>query len=142
MADRRGFLKSLGAGLAAIAIAPAVIVRAPKARTHAAPFATPWRVALYTDGTRRRRYSTEGEVVGPGYARGGMPVHVTVRQVGDGDVFFELPDHMVWSNASFTARAMLLYGTAMPEWWQGVWYDFGGSFSVTSGNFTIYRPSA
>jgi len=100
------------------------------------------KMALYTAnadlGSDTLVYTSTGEVVGTGYTAGGNPVTgVTVQKSGT-TAFLDF-DNVVWNPANFTARAALIYNTALGNLAIAV-LDFG-SDKTTTTVFTVQTPA-
>jgi hypothetical protein len=100
------------------------------------------KIALYTgDATLTESttaYTTSNEVVGTGYTAGGVTLTgVTVNSSGyTAYVSFTNP---VWTSASFTARAALIYNSSKANRSIAV-LDFGADKTVSGNTFTIALP--
>ena len=99
------------------------------------------KIALYTDTAQltyeTTAYTSTGEVVGTGYTAGGVTLTgVSVNSSGQtAYVSFANP---TWTNASFTARAALIYNATQSNKAIAV-LDFGAD-KTTTGTFTITLP--
>lgn len=101
-------------------------------------------IALYTAfasiGPTTTAYSTDNEVVGTGYAAGGIPLTgATISSNADGIVYVDF-DNAVWPTASFTARGALIYNVTQGNASVAV-LDFGADKTCNSSTFTITMPS-
>jgi hypothetical protein len=100
------------------------------------------KIALYTwDATLTESttvYTTSNEVVGAGYTAGGATItDVTVNSSGyTAYVSFTNP---VWTSASFTARAALIYNSSKADRSVAI-LDFGADKTVSNNTFTITLP--
>jgi hypothetical protein len=100
------------------------------------------KMALYTAnadlGSDTLVYTSTGEVVGTGYTAGGnVLTGVTVQKSGT-TAFLDF-DNVVWNPANFTARAALIYNTALGNLAIAV-LDFG-SDKTTTTVFTVQTPA-
>lgn len=108
-------------------------------------------IALYDNsatlgiGTVNYDVLTPGEVVGTGYASGGILLTISTPPTGDtlsganaGYINF---NNAVWSGASFTARGALIYNSSNGDLAVAV-LDFGSDKTVSGGGtFTITFPT-
>ena len=109
-----------------------------------------FKIALYTGnssiGPSTTVYTTVDEVVGTGYAAGGLTLTISQsptatenqQQVPTAFVSF---DNAVWSGASFTARGALIYNSTQGNKSVAV-LNFGSDKTVTNQTFTVVFPIA
>jgi len=106
-----------------------------------------YKIALYTSLANLTpdtdAYTTTGEITGTGYTAGGKTLTVSQVPVYDAsnDTAYVSFANVVWSPASFTARAALIYnsttGAAVAV------LDFGSDKTNTAaGTFTVTFPTA
>ena len=101
------------------------------------------KIALYTAAADLSQsttvYTTSGEVVGAGYAAGG--VTITGAQVLlSGTTAYLTFSNPTWSGASFTCRGALIYNTSKANRAIAV-LDFGAD-KTANGTFTVQLPAA
>jgi hypothetical protein len=101
------------------------------------------KVALYTGNATLNEsttvYSTANEITGTGYTAGGITLTaVTVNSSGyTAYVSFNNP---IWTSASFTTRAALIYNSSKSNRSIAV-LDFGADKTVSNNTFTITLPT-
>jgi len=109
-----------------------------------------FKIALYTaaaslDATTTV-YTTSNEVTGTGYTAGGNTLVINVSPTSGLNVG-QIPTAYIdfndtsWANASFTARAALIYNATQSNKSVAV-LDFGSDKSVNGNTFTIQFPTA
>jgi len=108
-----------------------------------------FKVALYTAaanlGTSTTIYSTTNEVVGTGYTAGGNTLTISVSPTS-GNNSLAVPTAFVsfvnssWANATFTARAALIYNSTQGNKAVAV-LDFGSDKTVNNDTFQIIFPT-
>lgn len=109
-----------------------------------------FKIALYTaaaslDATTTV-YTTSNEVAGTGYTAGGNTLVINVSPTSGLNVG-QIPTAYIdfndtsWANASFTARAALIYNATQGNKSVAV-LDFGSDKSVNGNTFTIQFPTA
>ena len=101
------------------------------------------KIALYTAAADLSQsttvYTTSGEVVGAGYAAGG--VTITGAQVLlSGTTAYLTFSNPTWTGASFTCRGALIYNTSKANRAIAV-LDFGAD-KTANGAFTVQLPAA
>ena len=101
------------------------------------------KIALYTAAADLSQsttvYTTSGEVVGAGYAAGG--VTITGAQVLlSGTTAYLTFSNPTWTGASFTCRGALIYNTTKANRAIAV-LDFGAD-KTANGTFTVQLPAA
>jgi len=109
-----------------------------------------FKIALYTAaadlGYATATYTTAGEVVGAGYTAGGNTLTITVTPVAANN-FAGTPTayisfaNTIWTSATFTARAALLYNSTKGNKSVAV-LDFGSDKTVNNEAFQIIFPTA
>jgi hypothetical protein len=109
-----------------------------------------FQIALYTaaagiDATTTV-YTTVGEVVGTGYAAGGLPLvinqnPVAANNIGNVPTSYASFATISWPSASFTARGALIYNATQGNKSVAV-LDFGADKTVSGTTFTITFPTA
>jgi hypothetical protein len=96
-------------------------------------------LALYTNSATldatTALYTTAGEVSGPGYAAGGLPL-VSQGVFVAGTVAYVTFAPVSWPGATFTVRGMLLYNATQGNAAVSVG-DFGADKTVVSDTFLI-----
>ena len=109
-----------------------------------------FKIALYTGnssiGPSTTVYTTDNEVVGTGYAAGGLELVISQtptygvnnQQVPTAYISFA---PAVWAAATFIARGALIYNSTQGNKSVAV-LDFGSDKSVTNQTFTITFPVA
>jgi hypothetical protein len=101
------------------------------------------KIALYTGNATLNEsttvYSTANEITGTGYTAGGITLTaVTVNSSGyTAYVSFNNP---IWTSASFTTRAALIYNSSKSNRSIAV-LDFGADKTVSNNTFTITLPT-
>ena len=108
-----------------------------------------FKVALYTAaanlGTATTVYSTTNEVVGTGYTAGGNTLVISVsptsgnNTAGVSTAFISF-NNSTWTNATFTARAALVYNSTQSNKAVAV-LDFGSDKTVNNDTFQIIFPT-
>ena len=109
-----------------------------------------FKIALYTAaaniGYATTVYTTTNEVTGTGYTAGGNTLVISTSPTS-GNTTGGIPTAYVsfvntsWANASFTARAALIYNATQGNKSVAV-LDFGSDKSVNGNTFTIQFPTA
>lgn len=106
-----------------------------------------YKIALYTGNANldntTTAYTTANEITGPGYTAGGKVLTVSQVPVGDltNNTAYVSFDPVVWTGASFTARAALIYNSTTSA--SVCVLDFGSDKTNTqAGTFTITFPTA
>ena len=109
-----------------------------------------FKVALYTAaanvGPSTTVYTTDGEVVGTGYAAGGNTLSISTSPTSGNNNLF-VPTAFVgfsntsWPAASFTARGALIYNSTQGNKAVAV-LDFGADKTVSNDTFQIIFPTA
>lgn len=92
-----------------------------------------------------KRSDVTNEVTGTGYVSGGTPITITLTAAsGNGDLELYGSNDAVWTTATITAAYGIAYkhrgGAASADnlYWLD---DFGGSFTSTSGTFTVHMTT-
>jgi hypothetical protein len=108
-----------------------------------------FKVALYTAaadiGYATTVYSTTNEVVGTGYTAGGNTLVISTPPTS-GNNFANIPTAFIsfnntsWTNATFTARAALIYNATQGNKAVAI-LDFGADKTVSNDNFQIIFPT-
>ena len=108
-----------------------------------------FKVALYTAaanlGTATTVYSTTNEVVGTGYTAGGNTLVISVSPTSGNNTAgvptaFISFNNTSWTNATFTARAALVYNSTQGNKAVAV-LDFGSDKTVNNDTFQIIFPT-
>lgn len=109
-----------------------------------------FKVALYTAAADINEtttiYSTTNEVVGTGYTAGGNTLVISTSPTS-GNNFSSVPTAYIsfsntsWTNATFTARAALIYNVTQGNKSVAV-LDFGSDKTVNNDTFQIIFPTA
>ena len=108
-----------------------------------------FKVALYTAaanlGTATTVYSTTNEVVGTGYTAGGNTLVISVSPTSGNNTAgvptaFISFNNSTWTNATFTARAALVYNSTQGKKAVAV-LDFGSDKTVNNVTFQIIFPT-
>ena len=108
-----------------------------------------FKVALYTAaanlGTATTVYSTTNEVVGTGYTAGGNTLVISVSPTSGNNTAgvptaFISFNNSTWTNATFTARAALVYNSTQGNKAVAV-LDFGSDKTVNNDTFQIIFPT-
>jgi hypothetical protein len=108
-----------------------------------------FKVALYTAaanlGTATTVYSTTNEVVGTGYTAGGNTLVISVSPTSGNNTAgvptaFISFNNSTWANATFTARAALVYNSTQGNKAVAV-LDFGSDKTVNNDTFQIIFPT-
>ena len=107
------------------------------------------KVALYTAaanlGTATTVYSTTNEVTGTGYTAGGNTLVISISPTS-GNNSLAIPTAYIsfantsWTNATFTARAALIYNATQGNKSVAV-LDFGSDKTVVNDTFQIIFPT-
>lgn len=108
------------------------------------------KCALYTssatNGPATTAYSATNEVSGTGYTAGGNTLTGFTSGTGTNTSSVLTAwwswSNTAWATASFTAASMLIYDATLGSNNGILVFDFGGSFTVTAGTFTIVFPTA
>lgn len=110
-----------------------------------------FKIALYTAnadlGPSTTAYTTANEVVGAGYTAGGATLVISTSPTA-GNNSLNIPTAYIsfatvtWPNASFTARAAVIYNDSLPAKNSVVVLDFGADKTVYSDTFQINFPVA
>jgi hypothetical protein len=108
-----------------------------------------FKVALYTAaanlGTSTTVYSTTNEVTGTGYTAGGNTLTISIYPTS-GNNSLAIPTAYIsfantsWTNATFTARAALIYNATQGDKSVAV-LDFGSDKTVVNDTFQIIFPT-
>ena len=108
-----------------------------------------FKIALYTAaadlGYATAVYTTSGEVVGAGYTAGGNTLTISVTPVAANNssnvptAFFSFANTS-WPNATFTARAALIYNVTEGNKSVAV-LDFGADKTVNNDTFQVIFPT-
>ena len=108
-----------------------------------------FKVALYTAsadiGYDTTVYSTTNEVVGTGYTAGGNTLVISTSPTS-GNNSLNIPTAYIsfnnssWANATFTARAALIYNSTQGNKAVAV-LDFGADKTVSNDTFQIIFPT-
>jgi hypothetical protein len=108
-----------------------------------------FKVALYTAsadiGYATTVYTTSNEVVGTGYTAGGNTLVISTSPTS-GNNSLNIPTAYIsfnntsWTNASFTARAALIYNATQGNKAVAV-LDFGADKTVSNDTFQIIFPT-
>jgi len=101
------------------------------------------KIALYTGfsdiGANTTVYTTTNQVVGTGYAAGGIQLTgATIQTSTDGVVFVNFASPS-WANATFTARGALIYNVTRSNKSIAV-LDFGSDKTCNNQTFTVPMP--
>lgn len=100
------------------------------------------KMALYTADANLDQgtavYTTANEVVGGGYTAGGQVLTNVTVNVSDSVAYLSF-DNVVWTPASFTARAALIYNASNADAALAV-LDFGSDKTATT-SFTVQMPA-
>jgi hypothetical protein len=100
------------------------------------------KLALYTGNVNLNAdttvYSSTNEVVGTGYSAGGKTLTGITIQTSGSTVYINF-NNAVWSPASFTTRAALIYNSSKSNKSVAV-LDFGSDKTCTT-TFTIQMPA-
>lgn len=101
-------------------------------------------MALYTAsaniGQTTTAYTSANEVVGTGYAAGGVEVTGATITVGtDGTVYVNF-DNVSWPGADFTARGALIYNASQNNASIAI-LDFGADKAFTTTTNTVTMPA-
>lgn len=112
--------------------------------------ANTFKIALYTAeadlNANTTAYSTSNEITGTGYTAGGNTLVVNptpTSGVGTNGlaVAYISFDNTSWADASFTARAALIYNSSQSNASVAV-LDFGSDKTVANNTFSIVFPTA
>jgi hypothetical protein len=100
------------------------------------------KIALYTSlanlSSSTTAYTSSGEIVGSGYAAGGLTL--TGRTAGySGNTGWLTFDDVYWPLATITARGALIYDSTQSNTAIAV-LDFGADRSVTNATFKVTFP--
>ena len=108
-----------------------------------------FKVALYTAaaniGADTTVYTTSGEVTGTGYTAGGNTLTLSIYPTS-GNNSLSIPTAYIsfantsWTNATFTARAALIYNVTQGNKSVAV-LDFGSDKTVNNDTFQIIFPT-
>lgn len=108
------------------------------------------KCALYTssavNNSLTTAYASSNEASGTGYTAGGNTLagftSGTGLNVGSIQTAWWSWANTSWTTASFTAASLLMYDSTLGSNNAIEVFDFGGSFTVTNGTFTIVFPTA
>ena len=108
-----------------------------------------FKVALYTAaaniGAATTVYTTDGQVTGTGYTAGGNTLTISISPTS-GNNSLSIPTAYIsfnntsWTNATFTARAALIYNVTQGNKSVAV-LDFGSDKTVNNDTFQIIFPT-
>lgn len=102
-----------------------------------------YMVALYGEGASLdpsvAAYTSQGEVEGQGYKRGGMVLR-NPRSWADDEHGYLTFDAARWTNATLTAYGAMIYNASKGNKAVAV-LDFGGAYSSTAGDFLFTPPA-
>ena len=102
-----------------------------------------FKIALYTAaaslGADTTAYSTTGEVVGTGYAAGGIALTISQSPTVASNTAYVNFANAQWLNASFTARGALIYNYTKGNKSVGV-INFGLDQTTLNQDFLIQFP--
>jgi hypothetical protein len=108
-----------------------------------------FKLALYTAaadiGYTTTVYTTSGEVVGTGYTAGGNTLVISTSPTS-GNSTGNIPTAYIsfnnssWTNATFTARAALVYNATQGNKAVAI-LDFGSDKTVSSNTFQVVFPT-
>jgi hypothetical protein len=111
--------------------------------------ANTFKIALYTASANinadTTAYSTTNEVTGTGYTAGGNTLTISTSPTS-GNNSSNIPTAYIsfsntsWTNASFTARAALIYNSSQSNKSVAV-LDFGADKTVSNDTFQIIFPT-
>ena len=111
--------------------------------------ANTFKIALYTASANINAdttvYTTTNEVTGTGYTAGGNTLTISTSPTS-GNNSSNIPTAYIsfsntsWTNASFTARAALIYNTSQSNKSVAV-LDFGADKTVSNDTFQIIFPT-
>lgn len=109
-----------------------------------------FKVALYTASANinadTTAYSATNEVTGTGYTAGGNTLTISVSPTS-GNNSYAIPtayisfENTSWANASFTARAALIYNDSATGNPSVAVLDFGSDKTVSNDTFQIIFPT-
>ena len=104
----------------------------------------PLKAALFTEkaqlAEKTSRYSAEGELSGPGYDAGGLPLTVSSKGIDAGNVAYLGFANPTWTNASFIgARYLEIYDSETLTTYGVI--DFGAEKSGQGADFTYKFPA-
>lgn len=103
-----------------------------------------WKAALYVGaanlGNGTLGYVTANEVVGAGYAAGGILLVPTVTVGSDGTTALLDFEDISWTGASFTARYILIYDNNLAGK-EGLVIDLGIDKTVSAGTLEVRWPA-
>ena len=105
-----------------------------------------YKIALYTNSATLNAatatYTSEGEVVGTGYATGGNVLSISVNPTSTNNVTYVSFLNAQWTSSSITARGALIYkydGATNPAICV---LDFGSDKTTVNQTFTVEFPAA
>lgn len=104
-----------------------------------------YKIALYTatavNDKTTTAYSATNEVSGAGYTAGGATLAGFTVSISGDTAYLTWTTNPSWPTATFTAASAILYNSTRSNKALAV-LDFGGSFSVGGGTFTVTLPAA
>ncbi|HXE59668.1 MAG TPA: hypothetical protein VN607_03140 [Gemmatimonadaceae bacterium] len=104
-----------------------------------------YKIALYTAAAANDKtltaYTATNEISGAGYAAGGIALTGFTVGISGDTAYITWSTNPSWPSATFTAASAVIYNSTRSNKALAV-IDFGGSFSVTGGTFTVQLPAA
>ncbi|HXE59474.1 MAG TPA: hypothetical protein VN607_02160 [Gemmatimonadaceae bacterium] len=104
-----------------------------------------YKIALYTASATNDKtltaYTATNEISGAGYAAGGIALTGFTVGISGDTAYITWTTNPSWPTATFTAASAVIYNSTRSNKALAV-IDFGGSFSVTGGTFTVQLPAA
>jgi len=104
-----------------------------------------YKIALYTSSATNDKtltaYTATNEISGAGYAAGGIALTGFTVGISGDTAYITWTTNPSWPSATFTAASAVIYNSTRSNKALAV-IDFGGSFSVTGGTFTVQLPAA
>ena len=102
-----------------------------------------FKLALYTSSATLSSsttvYSTTNETTGTGYTAGGGTLVSLGVSLSGTTAYLSFSDY-TWTSATISAAGALLYNSSASNKAVAV-FSFGGTYSSTSGNFTVSFPA-
>ncbi len=101
-----------------------------------------YKLALFTSAATLGKDTTsykgqKGEVTGPGYTAGGLPLFGCSVTAKDDAAHLNFENPVKWPVANFTARGALVYNDSLPGKNAVVVLDFGSDHKATNGPFMV-----
>lgn len=101
-----------------------------------------FKLALYTSsaslGSSTTAYTTSGETTGTGYTAGGQTLSNLGITLSGTTAYIDFSD-ISWTGATFSTAGALIYNASKSNKAVAV-FNFGATYSVTAGTFSLVFP--